>query len=175
MPAGALAGNVALSALGVAPEALPAPPAGVTLAGGGVFGPHGLRFRSPATISLALNRPEAAGSVLHLYYFEESARRWDDLGARATVDVSGTVARAAVDHFSTYAVGQEAGFDCRYDHTRYFADQASAEAYARNVEGISSPDAHYHAEVAGPLDTAIYGSANWAVNVTLCRRRAAPE
>ena len=171
-PAGALPGDTQVSVGAVRlPER-----EGVTFLGAGGFRPHGLRFSKPATITLRLSERFNPDTLLTLFYYDEANGRLRDLGPLAKVNTDGRSASAPVEHFSTYAAGQKAGFECKYDHTKYFPDQASAQHYANNVQGISGPDFYYEAEVVGPLDPGIYGSDNWAVNVTLCKRvKPAPK
>ena len=173
VPPFALPKDLAIKVEALGLEELFAPlPADTQLTGAARFQPHGLRFKDPAKVTIALNQLLPPHTMLHLFYYDEIQHSYVDLGPRASVNPGGTSASADVEHFSIYAVGQNAGFACKYDHSEYFPDEDSAWSYANNVTGNSGPDFYYTAEVVGPLDPNLYGVNNWAVNITLCKRES---
>lgn len=95
VPSGALAADTVLT---VAEELSPADPTGVVAAWD--FGPDGLQFAVPATLSVDGVATPATGERLTLSWYDEVAAAWVDLPT--TVD--GSVASAPVEHFTTFAL-----------------------------------------------------------------------
>jgi hypothetical protein len=63
------------------------------------FGPDGLEFSSPATLSLETARAE--GSVLRLYWWNNSVGRWE---LQESCEVRNGVVHFSVHHFSKYGI-----------------------------------------------------------------------
>ena len=104
IPAGALAVETAISAVGLAdiaalPEsALPF----LAFLGGAQFGPAGTEFALPVTISFPLDPPLPPGTAVNLLIWDEIAAAWVDEGFAATLAADGASLSAQVTHFSLF-------------------------------------------------------------------------
>jgi uncharacterized protein (TIGR03437 family) len=72
--------------------------------GGATFGPSGLVFELPVTITLPLNAALEPGTQSPLYEFNPTDGSWNQTGFQATVGPGGRSASAEVTHFSTFVI-----------------------------------------------------------------------
>lgn len=72
--------------------------------GGGTFGPSGLVFDLPVTVSLPLNATLDPGTEYPLYQFDPADGSWTETEFLAVVAPDGQSATADVTHFSTFVI-----------------------------------------------------------------------
>jgi hypothetical protein len=85
IPPGALAGNVEVTARSLRGTNAPPNPPGQLMSGAAEFGPAGLTFSSPATITIPLVRHLDPGTALSLMLFNPTNSSFTDFGMIATV------------------------------------------------------------------------------------------
>ena len=106
IPPGALSNQRSVS-VGThsAMASLPAP---APLTGGGNFGPPGLTFDLPVTITLPLAEPQDPGTQLAVYLYDEAHNGWLMTEFSAEINPDGLTASAEVTHFTDYIlIGQQ--------------------------------------------------------------------
>ncbi|MBU8920909.1 MAG: hypothetical protein KOO63_03515 [Bacteroidales bacterium] len=66
------------------------------------LGPHGIQFNKPVTLSIPLDRIDSDASSFGVYWFNEDAGLWENIGGY-TDDGATSV---ELDHFSDYGIGR---------------------------------------------------------------------
>ncbi|MCK7502779.1 MAG: hypothetical protein MZV70_00915 [Desulfobacterales bacterium] len=89
-----------------APATLPAPAGGpdFPLLGGASFGPDGLTFNKPVTITIPLSSPLPSGTVVPLFMYDPKRSGWRMTQFGATVSPDGNSAAGQVTHFTDYII-----------------------------------------------------------------------
>jgi hypothetical protein len=104
IPPGALSSETAIEvATYVDSDACPVATGPVPeFAGGARFGPHGLQFAVPATVTIPSNRDLTPGSTFPLCVWNETEIAWEQTEFVATVAADGKSFSAPVTHFSIF-------------------------------------------------------------------------
>ncbi len=106
VPPNAVTQNVQLTVASI-PAAQVPPPAETTnqtILTAGVFGPSGIQFQKPVTISFPLPIRKNPGTTFPLQQLNETTGIYSNSGFTATVDATGTMATAEVTHFTIYTL-----------------------------------------------------------------------
>lgn len=106
IPAGSLPTDSEISITAIDRSNFPAPRDGRRVLGAVEFGPSGLHFNHPATITIPLARVLPEGTLLPCLIYDGTD--YMDVGIVATVVDNGRSARCEVSHFSTYVVDEAA-------------------------------------------------------------------
>ncbi|MEW6196119.1 MAG: carboxypeptidase regulatory-like domain-containing protein [Bacteroidota bacterium] len=106
VPPNAVSQNVQVSVASIPAAQVPPPAASTnqTVVTAGVFGPSGIQFQQPVTITFPLPIRKAAGTTFQLMQLNETTGEYTNSGFTATVDASGTQASAQVTHFTIYTL-----------------------------------------------------------------------
>lgn len=104
IPAGALAAETTIEVTTYAhPQECPRPTGPCPdYQGGAEFGPHGLSFSAPATVTIPCREELAPGSRFPLFVWDEDASAWAQTDFVATVAADGKTFSAPVTHFSVF-------------------------------------------------------------------------
>jgi Tol biopolymer transport system component len=102
IPAGALPGDVEIMVRSLRGTNAPPHPPGLQMIGAAEFGPEGLAFGQPATITLPLMRHMVPGTPLPLLLYNPTNSTFTDEGFTAIVAANGDEATAQVSHFSIW-------------------------------------------------------------------------
>lgn len=109
VPAGALAADTILTARSLAGHELPAAGPGRRSLGGAEFGPDGITFSTPVTVSIPLTVAQLPGSSMRLRFYQPGSGTFIDEGITAVVNETGDAALASISHFTIGIVdGEEA-------------------------------------------------------------------
>ena len=106
IPAGALTENTLISvSTHISATSLPGPTlGGPSYKGGASFGPDGLVFQLPVTITIPITNTLSPGATYPLYLFRPETGGWTQTEFIAVVNADGTSVDAEVTHFSTFTI-----------------------------------------------------------------------
>ena len=70
------------------------------------FGPKGLHFKKPITITLPYEVPKEGypEEFIHIYYYDETTKTWEVMG-KVDQDFENNTITASIYHFSDYCPG----------------------------------------------------------------------
>ena len=110
VPPNAVSATITLTAASVPAGQIPQPTttANTVVESAGQFGPSGTTFTQPVTITFPLPSTQTAGKTFSLLQLNEQLGTYTNSGFTATVDASGTQAKADVLHFTIYALTEDA-------------------------------------------------------------------
>jgi hypothetical protein len=104
------------------------------LLGGAEFGPDGLTFEQPVTVTLPSLVPAPPGASYPVYAYNQEAQRWAETEFTATVSPDGGSLQAEVTHFTLYGVFS-------------LPEMAVMEHFQRFLEAEGNPEAAFNAYV----------------------------
>jgi hypothetical protein len=104
------------------------------LLGGAEFGPDGLSFEQPATVTLPSLVPVPPGASYPVYTYDRETQRWAETEFVATVSPDGGSLQAEVTHFTLYGVFS-------------LPEMAVMEDFQRFLEAERDPEAAFNAYV----------------------------
>lgn len=112
VPAGALAGNTSLTITAVPVSEVPPPPAAAIQTLGVVaITPGGTTFAQPVEAVCPLPLQAAAGRQLSAYRLNPTSNAWELIGAKATVDATGTAVKLPITSTGTYTFTEDIALD----------------------------------------------------------------
>lgn len=131
IPAGALARNTYITVTTFHDEAGMPDDGGplLTFNGAADFGPDGLEFQVPISVTFPSNKPLTPGARFPLFRYDEQNRIWKQTQSMATVSADGRSFSAEITHFSLYggdgSLGEGGLLD---DFDNQFGDGGNPEA-----------------------------------------------
>ncbi|MBI5198052.1 MAG: IPT/TIG domain-containing protein, partial [Nitrospirae bacterium] len=124
VPPQALQGETQISIAYLNSGTIPVTPDSVNLVAA-TFEPSGVQFDKPVKVTFALPGYEPPGSLLPLFYVDESTGSVVATGQNAVVDASGLKAEAQISHFTTYVLRKAVAPEFKVQSVNQFSNQST--------------------------------------------------